>query len=167
MTLQAVARAASLTTGFISQVERDIAAPSLSSLTSIAHALGAHISDFLQPPRNANEMTRADLREMYTLPGAVISYERLSTSFPGSQLTTVVLHHPPKHESEPMRHRGEELYFILEGEVTVYVDDENTVLRSGDSIHFESTRLHHVLNHTDKPAKMLVCNTMDVFGDDP
>lgn len=166
LTMQTVADDAGLTVGFISQVERDIAAPSLSSLTSIADALGSHVSDFLRPPRNDHEKTHADLREMYSLPGAAISYERLSTTFPGSQLTSVMVHHPPHHQSEPMRHKGEELYLILDGELSVFVDDQESVLRKGDTIHFDSTRLHYVFNRSDQPARMLVCNTMDVFGED-
>lgn len=165
LTMQTVADSAGLTVGFISQVERDIAAPSLASLTSIAHALGSHVSDFLQPPRNEHEKTQADMRQMYSLPGGAISYERLSTTFPGSQLTSVVVHHPPHHKSEPMRHKGEELYLILEGEISVFVDDQESVLGTGDTIHFDSNRLHFVFNRSDKPAKLLICNTMDVFGE--
>lgn len=166
LTLQAVADGAGLTTGFISQVERDIAAPSLASLTSIADVLGAHVSEFLQPPQNPDKITREGLREGYAVPGATLRYERLSTTFPGSQLTALVLHYPPGYRSEPMRHRGEELYYLTEGELTVQIGDEATILRVGDSIHFDSRRLHHTWNHTDQTTSMIVCNTMDVFGED-
>lgn len=163
LTMQTVADRARLSVGFISQVERNLAAPSLSSLTSIAEAMGAHITDFLDPPRSGDLISREALREVYVLPGAPFSYERLSTSFPGSQLSAVVMHKPPGFRSEPMRHRGEELYFVLEGEITVHVDDTETVLRRGDSIHFASDRRHHTWNHTDREAVLLICTTMNVF----
>lgn len=166
LTLQAVADGAGLTVGFISQVERDIAAPSLASLTAISEVLGAHISDFFKQPSNKNETTHADLREMYTLPGADISYERLSTNFPGSTITSVMAYFAPNHQAEPMRHRGEELYLLLEGTISIFVDGQETVLRAGDTIHFDSKRLHYVWNRTNTHAKMLICNTMNVFGED-
>lgn len=165
LTMQAVADHAGLTAGFISQVERNLAAPSLTSLTSIAEALGAHITDFLDPPRNQDLTSREELRELYALPGAPVSYERLSTTFPGSQITAVLMHEPPGRRAEPMRHRGEELYYVLQGEITVYLDDTETVLRKGDSIHFASTRRHHTWNHSDAETVMLVCSTMNVFED--
>jgi transcriptional regulator with XRE-family HTH domain len=163
LTMQTVADRAGLTAGFISQVERNLAAPSLTSLTAIAEALGAHITDFLDPPRNEDLTSRDTLRELYRLPGAPFSYERLSTSFPGSQLTAVLLHEPPGRRSEPIRHRGEELYFILEGELTFYIDDTEIVLRKGDSIHFSSSRLHSTWNHSDRATTMIVCTTMNIF----
>lgn len=163
LTMQTVADRAGLTAGFISQVERNLAAPSLSSLTSIAEAMGAHITDFLDPPRPGDLISREALRELYAPPGAPFSYERLSTSFPGSQLSAVVMHQPPGFRSEPMRHRGEELYFVLEGEITIYVDETETVLRKGDSIHFASHRPHRTWNHTGREAVLLICTTLNVF----
>ncbi len=166
LTMQAVADSAGLTAGFISQVERNLAAPSLASLTCIAEALGSHITDFLGAPPNAAEVSRDTLRELYAVPGGTFAYERLSTTFPGSQLTAVLIHEPPGSRSEPMRHRGEELFFVLEGELTVTVDGATRILRRGDSIHFDSQRLHSTWNHTDKETTVIVCNTMDVFGGD-
>jgi transcriptional regulator with XRE-family HTH domain len=163
LTMQTVAERAGLTTGFISQVERNLAAPSLTSLTAIAEALGAHITDFLDPPRNEDLTSRDALRELYRLPGAPFSYERLSTSFPGSQLTAVLLHEPPGRRSEPIRHRGEELYFVLEGELTFFIDDTEMILRKGDSIHFSSARRHSTWNHSDRATTMIVCTTMNIF----
>ena len=166
LTMQAVADSAGLTAGFISQVERNLAAPSLSSLTCIAEALDAHITDFLQAPPDAAEVSRDALRELYAVPGGTVAYERLSTTFPGSRLTAVLIHEPPGRRSEPMRHSGEELFFVLEGELTVVVDGATSVLRRGDSIHFDSRRPHSTWNHTDGETIIIVCNTMDVFGGD-
>ena len=45
------------------------------------------------------------------------------------------------------------------------VEDERTVLKAGDSIHFASTRLHSAWNHGTAPAVVLHVCTMDVFGD--
>jgi mannose-6-phosphate isomerase-like protein (cupin superfamily) len=78
-------------------------------------------------------------------------------------LTAVLVHEPPGRRSEPIRHRGEELYFILEGELTFYIDDTETVLRKGDSIHFSSSRRHSTWNHSDRETTVIVCTTMNIF----
>ena len=51
--------------------------------------------------------------------------------------------------------------------ITVEIEGEVEVLRKGDSIHFESRRVHSTWNHGSSIASILWCGTMDVFGDAP
>ena len=165
LTLKEVADQAGLSVGFISQVERGLTAPSLSSLVNISRVLGTHVTQFLSQPSGKSPLTRHNQRPVYAVAGATMSYERISASFGGSQLNSVVIHEPPGHRSEPIRHEGEELFFILEGAITVEVENDRTVLEAGDSIHFASTRRHSTWNHTTSPASILHVCTMDVFGE--
>lgn len=165
LTMQSVADAAGLSVGFISQVERGITAPSLGSLVSIANALQKPLSHFLQQPARASEMTRRDDRISYKVGGGSLSYERLSANFPGSTLRSVIVHEPPGHRAEPISHEGEEMFFVLHGEITVELEGRQTVLGSGDSIHFDSRKIHSTWNHSTEIASILWCGTMDVFGD--
>lgn len=166
LTLTEVADAAGLTAGFISQIERGITTPSLSSLVAVSRVLKAHVGDFLAQPKVTVPLTRQSERPQYAIGGNSLSYERLSASFPGSVLRSVIIHEPPGYRSEPISHEGEELFFILGGSLTVEVEDETTVLGAGDSIHFPSTKTHSTWNHTDRPTTILHICTMDVFGDD-
>ena len=166
LTLTEVADAAGLTAGFISQIERGITTPSLSSLVAVSRVLKAHVGDFLAQPKVTVPLTRQSERPHYAIGGNSLSYERLSASFPGSVLRSVIIHEPPGYRSEPISHEGEELFFILGGSLTVEVEDETTVLGAGDSIHFPSTKTHSTWNHTDRPTTILHICTMDVFGDD-
>jgi len=163
--MQTVADAAGLSVGFISQLERGLTSPSLSSLAGIAEVLKTPISQFLsQPPGDAN-ITRQSDRVQYAVDAAGLSYERISSSFEGSQLTSVIIHEPPGHRGEPISHRGEELFFVLAGEVTVEIEGKPEILRPGDSLHFDSTRVHSTWNHTGETVSILWCGTMDVFGE--
>jgi transcriptional regulator with XRE-family HTH domain len=167
LTLKEVASGAGLSVGFISQIERGIATPSLSSLASVAHVLGSDVSGFLAQPRGEKPLTRHDQREVYTLGDKSMSYERLSAAFPGNVLRSVLIHESPGHRSEPISHEGEEIFYILDGAITVEVDGEPTVLEAGDSIHFPSNLRHSTWNHTDRTTTILHTCTMDVFGDGP
>ena len=93
-------------------------------------------------------------------------YERISSNFVGSNLRSVIVHEPPGHRAEPITHDGEELFFILRGEVTVELNGERTILHEGDSLHFDSSRQHATWNHTTETVSILWCGTMDVFGED-
>jgi transcriptional regulator with XRE-family HTH domain len=166
LTLKEVADGAGLSVGFISQLERGLAAPSLSSLAGISKVLGIHMSRFLSVPPGDKALTRNAQRAVYAVDAGALSYERLSAVFPGSVLNSVLIHEPPGHRSEPIRHEGEELFFVLDGSLTVEVDGKRTILSAGDSIHFASTRKHSTWNHTTSPTTILHVCTMDVFGDE-
>ncbi len=165
LTMQQVADQAGLSVGFISQIERGITTPSLSSLVAVSRVLGLHVSEFLSQPRVDTPQTRHDERPVYAISESSVTYERISSSFPGSILRSVIIHEPPGYRAEPIAHEGEEMLFVLEGTITVEVDGERTVLETGDSIHYPSTKIHTTWNHSDTPATILWAGTMDVFGE--
>jgi transcriptional regulator with XRE-family HTH domain len=167
LTLKEVADRAGLSVGFISQIERGITTPSLSSLASVSRVLGMEMSRFLSQPRGDLPMTRHAERPHYAIGSGSFTYERLSASFAGNVLRTVIIHEPPGYRSEPITHEGEEIFYILDGAITVEVDGTETILEAGDSIHFPSTRTHSTWNHTAFPATILHTCTMDVFGEGP
>lgn len=168
LTLKDVADQADFSVGFISQIERGITVPSLTSLVAVCRVLKVEVGTFLNSPKVATPFTRHDQRRAYALAGSVdsnVSYERLSASFPGSVLRSTVVHTPPGHRSEAMTHEGEEIFFILQGALTIEIDGEETVLEAGDSAHFLSGLTHLTWNHTGEPTVILHTCTMDVFGD--
>lgn len=167
LTLKEVADGAGLSVGFISQIERGITTPSLTSLVGVSRVLKMHVSDFLAQPRGIAALTRRSERPHYAVHSNSLTYERLSASFPGNVLRSVIIHEPPGHRSEPIAHEGEEMFFILEGALTVEVEGERMILDVGDSIHFPSTKTHSTWNHTTSPTILLHVCTMDVFGDEP
>ncbi|MEO0989925.1 MAG: cupin domain-containing protein [Pseudomonadota bacterium] len=166
LNMQTVADRSGLSVGFISQVERGLTSPSLGSLASISAALGLDLTKLLDLPP-ASDQTRRDVRQPYQVPGADMTYERISTVFEGSQLHSVIVHEPPGHRVEPISHPGEEMFYILSGAITVELEGKVDILRTGDSIHFDSSRVHSTWNHTTDWAAMLWCGTMDVFGTAP
>jgi transcriptional regulator with XRE-family HTH domain/ribosomal protein L24E len=167
LTLKEVADCAGLSVGFISQIERGIAIPSLSSLVSVSHVLGVEVGFFLSQPKGDAPITRHNQRPVYAISPNSLTYERISSSFSGSVLRSVIIHEPPGHRSEPIAHEGEEMFYVLEGTVTVEVAGEQTVLEAGDSLHFSSAKIHSSWNHSREPATILWVGTMDVFGEKP
>ena len=165
LTMQQVADQAGLSVGFISQVERAITVPSLGSLVSLSRVLNKPVSFFVQDTGSNEEKTRQTDRVPFKVAGGSVTYERLSASFAGSQLNSLIMNEPPGHRSEPISHEGEEMIFVLAGEVTVELDGKRSVLRAGDSIHFSSERVHSIWNHTTEISSALWCGTMDIFND--
>jgi transcriptional regulator with XRE-family HTH domain len=168
LTLQEVADAAGFSVGFISQIERGITVPSLVSLVTVCRVLKVEIGSFFQQPKLEVPVTRREHRPIYGLGGIsgnAVTYERLSASFPGNVLRSTIIHEPPGFRSEAMAHEGEEIFYIIDGELTLELDGEVTILEAGDTAHFPSTRTHATWNHTAVPTTVFHTCTMDVFGE--
>ncbi len=166
MTLVEVGKACGLSAGFISQIERGIASPSLSSLAAVASALGVGTDHFVQTHRAAGPFAPQAERRADTVGKYAVTYERISRSLPGGRINAVVMNMPPGHQSRRMRHDGEELVFVLEGEVLAAIDGEQRVLRAQDSAHFNSDSTHNLKNVSNAPAKVLWIGTLQIFGMD-
>lgn len=59
---------------------------------------------------------------------------------------------PPPHTHS----REEEGFYVLEGEVAFYVEEERRVGTPGDSFHIPRGTVHRFHNETDQPARMLI-----------
>jgi transcriptional regulator with XRE-family HTH domain len=155
MTLQELSNASGVSIGYLSQVERDNAVPTLGTLAQIAAALHVGVDYFIATPHQADSLTRAAERSRFSVAGTSIIYEQLGSEFPGHELTSFILHVPPGYASETAQHEGEEIIFILEGTVLQMVDGQEFVLNEGDSLHYLGDRPHSWSNTTGKPARIL------------
>lgn len=163
MTLEALGKSAEVSVGYLSQVERDHATPSLGTLASIARALGVGIDYFVSAPTAQAALTRSGQRNRFSLDGSSIIYERLGTDFPGNLLSSFVMTVPPGYSSETVAHEGEEILYVLEGSITQRLDGDEMVMSAGDSLHFRGNRPHSWSNHTDQPARLLWTGTLTLF----
>ncbi|MGV8833789.1 MAG: helix-turn-helix domain-containing protein [Devosia sp.] len=163
MTLEALGKSAAVSVGYLSQVERDHATPSLGTLAQIARALGVGIDYFVSAPTAKTALTKAGDRGRFSLDGSSIIYERLGTDFPGNMLSSFLMTVPPGYRSETVAHEGEEILYVLEGAITQRLDGEEMLMSAGDSLHFRGNRPHSWSNHTDQPARLLWTGTLALF----
>ena len=166
LTLKDLGERSGLSVGFLSQLERDLATPSLSALSGIAAALGVALDAFLAAPRPASGLTRRGERPLFSTGTAgtdQIRYERLSTAFPGQSLNAVLVHVPPGYESEAVRHEGEEIAYVLEGSLIVGIAGETIRLDAGDSLHYAAGQAHRWTNAQDGWTRVLWTGTAPIF----
>lgn len=159
LTLQSVADDAGISVGFLSQVERDKATPSLGTLAGIAAALGVDMEIFINTPRPGDSLSRQCDRPRFAVSNTALGYERLTTSMPGSTLTSLIIHIPEGYTSDLNSHSGEESIFILEGQVRQSLNDQVFDLAPGDSMHFMGDTPHCFTNIGPGTARMLWTGT--------
>jgi transcriptional regulator with XRE-family HTH domain len=171
LTLQALADQAGISVGFLSQVERDKATPSLGTLANLAAALGIDLDRFVATPRPADGLTRSDARPTFSIGGSSLSYERLTTDLPAGAFTSLIIHIPVGYRSEIVAHEGEELIVVLSGTVRQTLGASAFVLSVGDALHFMGDTPHSFANDGPEPARLLWTGTSPRLlrrtGDEP
>lgn len=159
LTLQQVSDAANLSIAFLSQIERGLASPSVSSLASIARALEVSPSYFFPPPPSNGLVVRGYARQPFHMDNSEITYARLGGDFEERLMEPLFVTYPPRYVSERFAHVGEEFVYVLEGQLVIQLGDTKYELNSNDSIHYSSQHVHQIENPTDLPVHAIFVNT--------
>ncbi len=164
-TLEELACKVGVTRSFLSQVERSLAYPSLTTLRRIASELGVPVFLLLSDgssPRNA--LVRKAERHNLFLPDATTSYQLLSPDLNRKiEMIFTTLRVGSASCEEPLSHSGEECAFLIKGKVGVKVGTEEFVLNEGDTLYFDSTSPHRIVNLGDVPAEIISAITPPSF----
>ncbi len=167
LTLEDVAEKSGCTPGFLSQLERNKAAPSVMTLYSIAEALGVRVTDFIPDVINTTKVMRHDHREEFHFQGSAIVYSLLSTKFSHGALAAFLLTMKPANQALPTdefrAHMGEELVYVLEGVLRLWIGDGFYDLYPKDSVYFKSTAKHRLENRSNQPVIALSLITPSLF----
>lgn len=93
-----------------------------------------------------------------------LSYELLSPNFTGN-LATAIMTIPPKTASSEnvLEHKGEELAFVLDGKITLHLNEEEYTLETGDSVKIPAYLKHKWVNQFEKNAIVLFSVTPPIF----
>jgi len=164
LTLQALCDASGVSVGYLSQVERDNATPSLGTLAQIAAALDVGLEYFISASKPSDGLTRAGARPLFALDNSSLRYEALGADFPGSEMSGYVLHIPAGYVSETVSHEGEEIIFVLEGEIEQTLGEQTFRMKSGDCLHYSGETAHAWRNPTEQTARILWTGTLTVLN---
>jgi mannose-6-phosphate isomerase-like protein (cupin superfamily) len=155
LSLRDLAGRAGLSVSFLSQMERDLARPSISSLKQVADALDIRVGDLLVDPVQRNPtVLRRDERPAWNLSN--VRYEQLAT-VDGRQMQPQLVTYEPGADSgdHPVTHEGEEFGMVLQGRAECWVGDELFVLEQGDCVYFDATVPHRMRNAGQGPCVWL------------
>jgi transcriptional regulator with XRE-family HTH domain len=163
LTLRELCARTGLSVGYMSQVENDKAVPTLATLAQVAEGLEVGLDYFVTQPKPADALSRAEGRPRFSLPGSPLAYEEISSDYPGSELTSYILHVPPGYASETVTHEGEEILVILDGQIEQRLGGEVITMRAGDSLHYSGATPHAWANRSSEPARILWTGTLSVL----
>lgn len=143
VTLQDLARRTNVTPGFLSQMERGLCSPSLSSLLRITQALNTSIEETLSIASDSNAHLQEGKRALWGMGDTGRYYEKLGPGFEGALFYPLIVHRPPGHVSEHMKHPGEAFCYLMAGELEYHLGKDKFVVRPGDTVHHDTMVPHH------------------------
>jgi len=152
MSLSQLAEMAGVSTSFVSQVERGVANPTLSSLKSLVEALDFSVGALLEGAQwstgeSANTdgvaVLRAGKRRRIVYPGSSIANELLSPDLQ-RKMEIIWVEAAPGDGSggHPHEHDGEECGIVISGEMKFVIGDQEWILGPRDAIYFPSKYPH-------------------------
>jgi len=160
MTLEQAADQMGLTRSWLSKVENFRVTPSLPALGKIASTYGVSLGELLDgldvKPQfiivRENERLRFERDDQ----SPNIIYQSLAHKRSNRQMDPVIITLPPG-EGRPDRlpHEGEEFLIVLTGKVDFEYDGQQHQIMAGDSIYFEATTPHRLVNPYSEDAQVL------------
>lgn len=149
LTQEELADRAELSKGFISQLERDLTSPSISTLMDILQCLGTSIGEFFyetpdeQIVFGKNDYFIKEDRELknkiqWIIPNAqknmmepiYLTLEADSSTYPDNP------------------HEGEEFGFVLQGAVSIHLGSRIHKVKKGEAFYYTSDKTHYLTSKT-------------------
>lgn len=170
-TLKDMSEKTGLSTGFLSQLERGITSVAIDSLEKIAEVLEVNLLYFFKAQNNSKLKKDNIVRkhQRVFIPVTDIIFQSTLSNHPNEfnifpRIFELLPNYKEKEQEIALySHEGEEFIYVLEGVLTLNIDNEEQVLYPGDSIQIKSNIPHNWKNETNKITKILCINSPNPF----
>ena len=154
LTISEIAIRAGVTAGLISRIENGRTIPSLPVLLKIISSLDVEVTDFFNglPQSNGANLPIEKEDDAIGFSYSHIFEKQLNTI----GFEAVLLHVHPNSKREKVNTDAFEFKYMLSGECYYLIDDEEVLLKEGDSIFFDGRISHVPENRSKSTATMLV-----------
>jgi len=165
LTQEEVADRCELSKGFISQVERDLASPSIATLTDMLECLGSNLKEFFS--ETGDEKTVFSQSDMFVKedPGQLRgSITWLVPSALKNAMEPILVELGPGGSTQEMSpHQGEEFGYVLSGSVLLHEGGKARRVKAGESFCLHPGSAHFVENSGRRAARFLWVSTPPAF----
>ncbi|NMA48712.1 MAG: helix-turn-helix domain-containing protein [Tissierellia bacterium] len=149
MTLNDLASAIGVTASYISQLERNIIEPSISTLRKISRELEVPMYCFFEEEDKDPILIRSDQRKELRINNNIkLQYISPVSREQGTKLELFLFHMEPNNEND-LCHNSDECIFIIEGTVKILLEKEVFILENGDSIYIKENIPYKIYNDSE------------------
>ncbi len=164
LTLEELASRCELTKGFLSQLERNLTSPSITTLEDITEVLGVSLETFFKEESktqiifNSNDYF-VDESENATITWIVPNAQKNAME----PMLLKLAENGSSHEVKP--HEGEEVGYILKGRVVLkdLTNKRDYVVKKGETFYMKGDFRHIIVNESSSEAQLLWICTPPIF----
>lgn len=156
--LNDIADKSGLSVSYISQLERDLVEPSLSSLKKIAAALNTPVYLLIDDTENENIVMKKGERPIMSFGHSDTRYEIVSTTAsnanfsPKMMMVEFTIPGNGEDSDDYITHSAEELIVLTKGSIDITYGDTVYELNEGDSIYVQENIPHRIVNKGTEDA---------------
>src|SRR2546426_9100130 len=157
LSLARVAKAAGISLGFLSALERSHMSASVATLRKLARFYKTSILEFFDPSESDSRVVPPEKRKVLEAgPGVRMELLAWGNTVMEPHLFRIA---PQAGSGDSYTHEGEEFLYVLRGELAITLENEEFRLKPGDSFYFESATPHRWKNPGRTETWLLWVNT--------
>lgn len=162
LTLEELASRSELTKGFLSQVERNLTSPSISTLEDLLEALGTNLSEFFQSEEEEKVVFQTqdffvDEQDNYMIEWVIPNAQK-------NEMEPILLTLHAHQKSREMEcHSGEEFGYVLKGTINLVRGNKKYRLKAKETFYLDGKIAHYLENTGTSDAKVLWITTPPMF----
>ena len=156
LTQQELADRSELTKGFISQLERNLTSPSITTLMDILQCLGTSIGEFFnEAPDEQIVFGKQD----YFVKEDTEYKNEIKWIIPNAQKNTIepiyLTLQAGGSTCPDTPHEGEEFGYVLQGAVSIHLGNKTYKAKKGETFYLIPNKSHYLKNPSKTPAQVL------------
>jgi transcriptional regulator with XRE-family HTH domain len=164
MSIEGLAKAAGVSAGGVSQIERGVGNPAFTTLVKIAYGMKVPVGSFLRTDQEPRGLVVRKENRKRLVPSDGLIYELLTPDLRRRlEVLRVQVARDFDNRERPFVHEGEECVHMLEGELLIYIGDDEYHLEEGDTITYDPTVPHWYRNPFPRPGIILSAITPPSF----
>lgn len=162
LTLEELASRSELTKGFLSQVERNLTSPSISTLSDLLEALGSSLSEFFHEEKESQIVFTTndffvDEQDAYTIEWVIPNAQK------NAMEPILLTLHPHAKSKEMLSHCGEEFGYVLSGSVILVKGKQRYPLQEKETFYLNGKTTHYLVNESNQDAQILWVTNPPMF----
>ena len=165
MTLDDLSAKSGVSKSILSQIERDLSNPTVTTISRISEALGEKLSDFFSKIEVEEENSIESSKETpsITSKDGLCELNILGAGETVNWLQWYILEMKPKGVLDSGSHGPKtfENLTVIEGQIEVSCGESKEILSKGDTFRFQSNRDHSLKNISKQKTQVLMVNYID------
>lgn len=153
-----------LTKGYISQLENDLASPSIATLMDILNVLGVTLQSFFTEQKEEQIVFgKTDFFHSSGEEGTTESVWLIPNSQKNDMEPIMLILQPGAESEVRYPFEGEEFGYVLEGKITLVAGENSYNAKKGEAFYINGAREHKIVNAGATRAKIIWVTTPSNF----